>query len=312
MIRTTVLACLLVAALAAMASDGAPSPVERGPYVDLAGWMIEQDDPQMRAVGLAALSGSRVPDGESIAPDRFVDEARALLRDAPSGAVAYMLANACSAAGLVDRCASIGVPEAVERFDGGNPLAAGVFLDADSSGYRNMLIEAEYVDDHYPEYVSAWYEVLRARRLEDLPEGSELVTATGFAMAVAVPSMQELMDTCRAAVGSDEQLDAACQRLSEQMRQSGRTVFLRSMGAGLARQRAEALGDDALAEQLREWAAALHPAACLTDAANEALASDVDVQRDFLADLRTDGEVAAFEALLEDHGSRCEDGAGGL
>ncbi|NBD95845.1 MAG: hypothetical protein GVY11_05135 [Gammaproteobacteria bacterium] len=308
MIRKTLLACVLVVPVTVAASERPAPLIETETHVEIARWMLEQPGPEMRATALVALAENQSAEAALIEPDRFLEEAEALLADEPSAAVAYMLASGCLAAGLVERCESIGVLDAVERFDGGNPIAAGVFQDAGSAAYRDMLIDAAYVDDHYPEYLSAWFEALRARSPEGVPDGGELIAAVGIAMAVAVPSMQELMETCRAAVGNDEQLDEACQRLSEQMRSSGRTIFLRNMGYGLARQRAEALGDGALAEQLRERNLAVSDvASCLPESANAALHSDVEVQRRFLADMRADGEVAAFQVLLEQNGSRCEE-----
>jgi hypothetical protein len=304
------LACLCTVSLGAAVAEEPVSLFRTESYADIARWMIEQPDPEMKAAGLVALAENRSSGAESIESGRFLEEAEALLAGEPSGAVAYMLASACRAADLVARCREIGVPGAVERFDGGNPLAAGVFHETGSDGYRTILIEAERIDDHYPEYVSAWFEALRANRPDDLPEGSELVAATGFAMAVAMPSGLRLMQTCRSAVGSDERLDEACQRLSEQMGRSGRTILMRNIGYGMARDRAESLGEETrVAELRRRSEAATNIVRCLPESAANALGSDVATQRGFLADLRERGEVAAFEALIDEYGSSCPDGA---
>ncbi|NBD95653.1 MAG: hypothetical protein GVY11_04155 [Gammaproteobacteria bacterium] len=306
MIRFVLLACALVVPFWASASDEPVPLIETEPYVELARWMVEQPDPEMRAVGLVALAENRASGAPAIEPARFLEAAEGLLADEPSGAVAYMLARGCAAAGLIERCEDIGVRKAIDDVDGGNPLAAGVFHQSGSKGYRDMLVDAAHVDDHYPEQVSAWYAALRARPWENLSKGVELVTATSFAQAGVVPVIDELTRTCRSAVGSDATLDRACQRLSERMRTAGRTILLRNIGYGLARHRAETLGDEERVRQFRRHSEVVTKTVqCLSDSAHRALSSDIDTQRRFLSDLRADGEVAAFQALIDEYGSSC-------
>jgi hypothetical protein len=320
MTRTTLTACAILLPLCAAASDEpAPAVAEAGDesawwgsahYTGVARWMLEQPDVEMRAAGLAFLSGGDLTE-RRIAPARYMAEVESILDSEPTGAAVYMIAQGCRQLDLLEACSEAGVPEAVDRFDRGNPLAASLFHDSESPEFGQVLISAERIDDHYPEFVSAWFEALAARKVDEAREGTELVAAISIAQAIAIPAMHPIVERCRSAVGSDEALDRACQRLSAQMRTSGRTSFLRSMGFGLARARADEVGDQALAQQYEKAGSAQgHPATCLSESAEEALGTDIDVQRRFLTEMRADGELAAFEELIEGYGSRCEKGAG--
>jgi hypothetical protein len=276
-------------------------------YIEVARWMIEQPDVEMRAAGLAFLSGGDLTD-RVIEPERYMVEVESILDGDPTGAAVYMVAQGCRRLDLLDACSEAGVPEAVERLDGGNPLAAKLFHDSDSREFRQLLISAEDIDDHYPEGVSAWFEALASRKPDDMAQGTELVAAISIAQASAIPAMTPITQLCRSAVGSDEALDRACQRLSEQMRTSGRTMFLKSVGYGMAKTRAEEVGGVALVGELWEESRAhMRPAECLSDAANEALTNNFDVKRRFVAEMRAHGEVAAIQALIDEYGSSCED-----
>lgn len=307
MIRITLLAFALVASLHATAADKPVPLIETQPYMDVARWMLEQPDLEMRAAGLATLTESIYTESV-IEPAEYMAGVESILDSNPTGAAVYMLAQGCQQLDLLEACSEAGVLEAVERLDGGNPLAATLFHDSESPEFRQALIAAERIDDHYPEMVSAWFEALRARRADEMEQGTELVAATSIAMAIAIPAMQPLTERCRSAVGSDEALDRACQQLSEQMRTSGRTMILKSVGYGMAKSRAEKVGNEALVREYeREGSAHMRLAGCLSDPATEALTTDFDAQRRFLAEMRANSEVLAFQGLLDKYGSSCEE-----
>lgn len=308
MIRITLLACALLVPSWVTASDEPASFFEAERYVDVARWMIEQPAPEIQAAGLARLAESRSSGAAGIEPDRFLEKAAGLLRDEPSGAVVYMLARGCAAADLAERCEALGIREAIDRHDGGNPLAAGFLHEADSAAYRDTLIAATRVDDHYPELVSAWFEAFRTRPPEDMPKDAALFFA--FAMATAdVTAIDKLMQRCRASDENDQALDGACRRLSREMRE-GRTFLLQNIGFGLARARAQRLGNsEEVAELQREQEALHHRLRCLVEFSDPALSEASEAfQTRFLEVFVERGELAAQAFAAGDASEKCLQG----
>lgn len=308
MIRFVLLACALVLALPSAIAGKITALTESAPYIEVARWMAEQRDVEMRAVGLAALTEMGQP-GPAIEPSRYLSEARALLDDGPTATAVFLLAQGCDNLEVLDACEEAGVLDAVHRLDGGNPAAAGLFHDPGSPGYRSMLIDARYVDDHVPDIVATWFEALQSDAASGVKKGSELLHAFSISLATALPGLGALTEQCRAAIETDEALDGACQRLSEQMRTSGRSLLMRNMGYGMAVSRAEQIGDQLLADRLRgEGNEIRRLGGCLSESATEALSTQPETQRRYLSHLREGGEVAATGWILESFGSRCGDG----
>ncbi|MDZ7790584.1 MAG: hypothetical protein U5L08_08860 [Xanthomonadales bacterium] len=306
MIRIIFLVCALIALSSAHGAESEAQWLDKDSYTEVARWMIEQPDTEMRAAGLAVLAETG-DSGSAIELDRFISEVESLLEDEPTGAAVFMVAQGCHQLDLIDECSRMGVPEAIDRLDGGNPMAAGLFHEPGSPEYRQVLITAESIDDHYPEAVSAWFEAFVARDPEGMEEGTELLMATSVALAYALPAIQNVVQSCKSAIGSDDELDGACQRLGQQMRESGRTMLLQNIGYGIARARAERVGNKALVERIRsEKEAMTHPAACLSQSATELLGTDLAAQRRFLAEMRARGEIQAFEMLVDQYGSSCD------
>lgn len=287
----------------------APTPlIQSEPHIEVARWMTEQPDPEMRAVGLMSLTGMGQP-APAIESAQFLAGVEELLDEETTGTVPFLLAQGCSRLGILDACAEAGVPEAVRERDGGNPLAAGLFHERNSEEFREVLLEAERVDDHFPDTVAVWFNAMQSDSASEARGGYELVTAFGISMATALPTIAPMGERCRDAVGSDEALDEACQRLSAEMRESGRTLLVRGVGYGMARNRAEQMGSEERAAELREENNALQaPSRCLSDAGHAALESDIETQRHYLQVLQTQGEIAGMNWLIEEFGSSCEDG----
>ncbi|NBD95652.1 MAG: hypothetical protein GVY11_04150 [Gammaproteobacteria bacterium] len=312
MTRITLLACAVLLPICSAASDEPVSPLAvaggksawwgNAHYTGVARWMIEHADVEMRAAGLAFLSGGDLTD-RGIEPEWFMAEVESILDSEPTGAVVYMIARGCQRLDLLERCSEAGVPEAVERLDGGNVLAMTLFHDSCSPAYRQALISAERVDAHYPEVVSTWFEALVAREPGDMEKGLEFTAATTVAQAIAIPALQPITDRCRGAVGRDEALDQACQRLSEQMRTFGRTMLIRAVGFRLAAARAEQMGNEALAEEYdSERATMLSSPVC----PSAGVVADVDAHRRVLDEMRSNGEISAFRMLCDEYRSSSE------
>lgn len=301
MIRIILLACVLLASSWAVASDEPTPSADSMLQFEVARWMTEQSDPEMRATGLSALAGAG-----TVEPERFMGEVQSLLDEDPTGAAVFMLARGCQALELLESCAEAGLPAAIDRLDGGNPLAAAFFHDPDSANFRQVLMSAESIDDYYPAVVSAWFEAFHARDTDSLEEGAELLSAISIAMATVV-RLSDVVTRCRDAVGSDEALDAACHGLSQQMRRSARTLILRNIGFGMARARAEAIGQDEQAEALHEQRDALFKRQmCVIRAAEPALIDGgEELQRQFLEVFEARGEMAAFELVAGDAAAEC-------
>lgn len=309
MMRIILLTCALAFTWQAATAEQATPLTESAPHIEVARWMTEQPDADMRAAGLAALSAMGQP-GPAIEPSQFLSEAQALIEANPSATAAFLLAQGCDRLDVLDACEDAGVLEAVNRLDGGNPLAASLFHAPGSPAFRDMLLNASQVDDHLPETVSVWFKALQSDAALEVEEETELGSALGISLATALPTLEPLSQRCRAAVQADEALDRACQRLSEQMRTSGRTLLVRHMGYGMAINRAEETGNQALADRLKADAREIQRLShCLPESATRSLSKNPETQQRYLSLLQGQGEVAATEWLIEEFGSSCEENA---
>jgi hypothetical protein len=306
MSRILIFCVLSLAAASAWAFDEDHDWLDAGGYTAVAAWMVEHTDPEMQAAGMLALAAER-GDDRTMNAEGFLAEAEALLADEPTAEAVFLLAQACAAWEVLEACEALGVPEAAGRLDGGNVLATALFHPNDPAGYREAVLEAERIDDHFIASTSAWFDALLDYPSPELPGGSELTAAIGITMAVALPGLNGLTQRCRDAIGSDPQLDEACQRLAGQMRDSGKTLFLRTIGYGMGRQRAELTDQPERAAEYRQQARVLNrQVTCYAEAAGEALATDTALQRQYLARFREDGEIAAFKAVAGEAGEACE------
>lgn len=264
----------LLAALSLPLLAHASMSVDR--YADVARWMIQQEAPETRAAGMLLLAGGPA-DEISVDPEIFLETMRELMNESPSGPELFMLSQGCAGLDIEGACIEAGLPEAIATHDGGNPLSAGALYAADSSAFRELLISADSVDDYVIEFAIAWYEALKANDHEAWRD-TELISAMSLAMAVAMPALSPITRLCRDAVDSDEALDQACQRLADKLQESDNTLMLQSVGFGMARSRAEALEDDALAAEYESRRrAVMEEVACLGKAAYRPLADDPDV-----------------------------------
>lgn len=305
MIRMIFLLCGLAVLSTGQAGEDEANWLKSSDYEELLRWMVDQPDTEMRAAGLSALARSG-DSGPTIEPTQFMAEVESLLQDNPTAAAVSMIARGCHQLDLVDACAEAGVLDAINRLDGGNPLAAAHLHDADSPAFRQMLISAKRIDDHYAEEVTAWFEAFIANKTGDMGEGGQLRLAMAFTMASVTP-LDRLTTRCRAAVATDDALDRACRRLSEWMRDSTHTLILRNVGYGMAAARARAMGLDERADALqKEKEAQFARQMCLVQAAEPALIDAEDgLGKRWLEVFTEQGELAASALVAGEAADEC-------
>lgn len=298
MIRMIFLFCALLAALGGQAADEEAHWLESHNYTEVAQWMVQQPDAEMRAAGLLTLA-SEYPNGRGIEPDTYLQSMEQLLDESPSASVLFLLAHGCEQLDLSSECVDAGLDEAIIRNDGGNPLSRGALYTPGSDVFRDVLLAAESIDDHSIGFRLAWYDALTEYESDLVAEKEVLVASFSLASAIATPAYSHLVRICGKGVGEDEALDKACRRLATMMQQERMSVLARSVGLGMARSRAEALGQEELAAEYDEKGrAVMSEAASLAGHAHEALV-EPEVQREFLVRWREEGELAAFRHLSE-------------
>jgi hypothetical protein len=297
MIRIVFLFCALFALPTAQAGDDAANWLESDGYAEIARWMLEQPDAQMRAAGLLALAGEQAGN-RSIEPDTFLESTQQLLDESAPASALFLLAHGCKQLDMTSACIEAGLDDAIVRRDGGNPLSRGTLYGPESEGFRDVLLSAKGVRDHTAAFALAWHEALISNETDPDGQGDPLVAA--LSLAFSIPSSgyySHLLDACGNAVGKDEALDEACRRLAAMLQQGNMNLLMQSLGYAMARSRAEALGENELAVKYEEERQdVMNEAAGLARNAHEVLVEPSD-QRGFLQRWRDEGELAAFRAL---------------
>ncbi|WP_376691616.1 hypothetical protein [Wenzhouxiangella sp. EGI_FJ10409] len=306
MIRVPLLFGLLCM-LASHAIGQNAAPVERDElHARVAQWMVQHDDVEMRAMGLAMLAGRET---DALGGDRFIAEVERLLTQDPTAAAVYSIAHTCHERAMIEACREAGVLEAIKRLDAGNAIALGLFQEPDSQAFKETIVSATHVNDYWVERTAAWFEALQSAEVPEELAGQELVAALSIAMAWSHPVLQPMLERCEAAGEAENAgLDAACQRLASRLQESGPTLFWHSMGYAMARTRAEQNTDTELVSRLeQQQQAMMDRAACLarSDSAQETLSGEADGQRRFLEVFRNAGEIAALEFAAGEAASNC-------
>lgn len=216
-------------------------------------WMLDQPDAVRQAAGLLMQqklesSSSRTRENPEALEARIAE----LLFRSKDPLNLALLAAVCNQTGIQNRCIKLGLADAINIHDQGNAISLASLYAEDPDGLQNALLSMQKVDDYIFAIAEVW-----DRALEDyLKVGRDTerhmlasFQALAIVQAISIPGYSRLSSSCRQETG-ESAIAMACARISELARHSSNSLILRMIGFGIARERALAAGDEALAEQI--------------------------------------------------------------
>ncbi|NKI35332.1 hypothetical protein HFP89_09145 [Wenzhouxiangella sp. XN79A] len=281
----------------APAADPALDPVDEpalDPVAATAQWMLEQDDPRLRAAALVVRTGT----GGDVRTATVIDA----IRSTTDSAAMLWLAQACQSARIQRECIDAGLDDAIVRYDSANVFARATLYPEER--IADLMLATRGESMHYFALIEAWYDALSRGPAAGPSESPSDRFAQAFAIgaAWATPALAPLAETCRSATPGAE-LDRACQQLAGRMVDGGESMLGFMIGRAIQR-RGEPAGDDERATVTL----ASDRAACQMQALELELAAMDDAGiREFIRLLKRHGEFEAWDRLAETHEVDCSD-----
>ncbi|AKS41236.1 hypothetical protein [Wenzhouxiangella marina] len=262
----------------------------------VAGWLLESDSIESRAVGLWLKSQTALHSGEFDSAG-LLEQITELLPQTQDPRLLFLLATACRQADAQDGCVEAGLDQAIVEHDAGNLLSRGQLIKQnDATAWQDLLRSEPRVLDHSMALVQIIADLLTSYLASTGKEAAPTeptVLAFAYVMALVV-DMSSPVQTCR---NAGTELREPCLRFAERAAEAPNGLFTRNIGLRLL---AEWADDQALTEQVMTFKTAMmNFSICVHGQLDEphweaAGQTEMDA---YLSDLATVGELAALEAI---------------
>ncbi len=277
--------------------------------------MVQSSDDRKRAAGLAwHLTNYSQP---IEAPNELLDELDAQIRSITDPASLAWLAAACGSTDIEDFCRAAGLDAAIVEHDPGNLISRLPLLD--ETTIETALLESTRVRSYFDEVGATWYPELYPE-LDPLSEEEQaemgmshpmyvMSTALILPLQYSSPSFGPLYRFCGSRETSDTDAIAACNRIADELVETGRTMIEYHIGLALRRQQAEGSGD---AEKVAAMNAEAEHHTAVIGCQSLALQETWDTMtRDevetWIAEQLEYGELRAYARAAERAGVDCSD-----